>query len=491
LSNEISSSGSTFAETIHVMQRKEFIKLTALGLASLPFYSFSKNKEEELFDVVIIGAGLSGLTAARVLAKANKKILVLEAQERVGGRTWSLPVGQNDFIDVGGQWIGKGHDRMYQLVAEAGLKTFPTFTEGKSILRKSSENHEYKGDTPPLGLFALVATQKVLNRFDKAAARISLEAPWQSPNALAMDNQSLSSWIDETISNAKARTLMKRMAEGELCQSVEDVSLLQALSSARATGSLRQAEKVEDGALRDRIFGGAQDVSHFLHRELKDAVKLNCPVSFVRQELGYLLVGNKDFSVRTKKLIVTAPLPVVKKIQFMPELPREKQLLINSMEMGTVIKVHAVYASPFWRARRFNGSSTCLDEVVELSVDNSISGSERGIITSLIHAGRAKRLLKLSDQERKEVLINAYANLFGEQARQPILYHDYSFTNNPWIGGAYSGYFKKGIFSKYGEHLTKPCGDIHWAGTETSTLFKGFMEGAVLSGERVAKEILG
>jgi monoamine oxidase len=474
------------------MQRKKFIKLTALGLASLPFYSFTKTtrKEGELYDAVIIGAGLSGLTAARRLAQANKKILVLEAQDRVGGRTWSQPIGQADFIDVGGQWIGKGHDRMYQLVAEAGLKTFPTFIQGKSILRKNSENKTYKGDTPPLGLFALLATQKALNKFDRAASAISLEAPWRSVNALIMDNQSLGSWIDETISNKKARTLMKRMAEGELCRSVEDVSLLQALSAANATGSFKQAEKVEEGALRDRILGGAQGVSHFLHSQLKGFVKLNCPVSFVKQLNDYMLVGNEDFSIRTKKAIVTAPMPVVKKIQFTPELPMEKQMLINSMEMGTVLKCHAVYATPFWRAIGLNGSSTCFDEPVELSVDNSVPGSEKGIITSLIHADRAKSLLKLSDQERKEIVLNTYANLFGEQARQPILYHDYSFTNNPWIGGAYSGYFKNGIFSKYGEYVVKPRGNIHWAGTETSTLFKGFMEGAVLSGERVAMEIL-
>jgi monoamine oxidase len=472
------------------MQRKEFLKLTALGLASLPFYSFTKNNEDELYDVVIVGAGLSGLTAARRLTKANKKILVLEAQDRVGGRTWSQPIGENDFMDVGGQWIGKGHDSMYRLVAEAGLKTFPTYTNGKSILRKNSENKIYSGDTPPLGLFALLATQKAMNRLDNASSALSLESPWQAPNAIPLDNISIGSWIDETISNKNARTLIKRMAEGELCQSVENVSALQAFAAANATGSFKQAEKVEDGALRDRILCGAQGVSHFLHRQLKDVVKLNCPVSFVKQLEHYLLIGNESFSVRAKKVIITAPLPVVKRIHFTPALPKEKQILIDSMEMGTVTKCHAVYAKPFWRAQGLNGSSTCLDEVVELTVDNSVPSSEKGIITSLIHADRAKSLLKLSDQERKQVLLNAYADLFGEQALHPLLYHDYSFTNNPWIGGAYSGFFKKGIFSRYGEHIAKPYGNIHWAGTETSSLFKGFMEGAVLSGERVAMELI-
>lgn len=481
-------------QTLHKknMQRKDFIKITGLALASLPLSSFSlfRSEEDELYDVVIIGAGLSGLNAARLLAKAGKKILVLEAQDRVGGRTWSQPIGQNDFIDIGGQWIGKGHDYMYQLVREAGLKTFPTFTDGKSILRRNSNNDFYKGEIPPLGLFALLATQKALNKFDKMASTISLDSPWLSDNATQMDNQSLGSWIDETVSNTKARTLIKRMAEGELCQTVEEVSLLQALSSAKATGSFRQAEKVEDGALRDRIYGGAQGVSNFLYNQLKNSIKLNTPVSFVKQLENHIELGNETYSVKAKKVIITVPLAVAKNIKFSPELPIEKQILIDAMEMGTVIKTHAVYSTPFWRNQRLNGSSMCFDEVVELSIDNSVQGSEKGIISSLIHANRAKDLLKLSSDERKEILLKAYTNLFGEQAMRPIFYHDYSFTNNPWIGGAYSGHFKNGVFSKYGAFVAKPFGNIHWAGTETSTLFKGFMEGAVLSGERVVKEIL-
>ena len=471
------------------MNRKDFIKITGLALASLPFSAFRLDGNE-LYDVVIVGAGLSGLNAARLLAKAGKKILVLEAQDRVGGRTWSQTIGQNDFIDIGGQWIGKGHDYMYKLVAEAGLKTFPTFTDGKSILRSNNTNDSYKGEVPPLGLFALLATQKALNKFDKMASTVSLEAPWLSDKATEMDNQSLGSMIDKTISNEKARTLVKKMAEGELCQSVESVSLLQALSSAKATGSFKQSGKVENGALRDRIYGGAQGVCTFLYNQMLNSVKLSTPVTFINQFENHIELGNEIYSVKAKKVIITVPFPIVKNIKFSPELPIEKQMLINAMEMGTVIKIHAIYSTPFWRNQGLSGNSICLDEVVELSVDNSIPGSEKGIITSLITANRAKGLLKLKDEERKEILLKSYSNLFGEQALNPIFYHDYSFTNNPWIGGAYSGYYKNGIFSKYGAFIAKPFSNIHWAGTETSTLFKGFMEGAVLSGERVAEEVL-
>jgi monoamine oxidase len=316
------------------MQRKDFIKTTLLGLATIPFYSFLKTKdfEDEVYDVVIVGAGLSGLNAARILAKAGKKILVLEAQDRVGGRTWSEPIGEKDFIDIGGQWIGKGHDQMYRLVAEAGLKIFPTYMQGKSILRLNKANDLFKGETPPLGIFTLLAAQKALNHIDKAAAKISLEKPWLANNAQRLDEQSLAHWIDKTISNKKARTVIKRMAEGELCYNAEDISMLQVLSSAKATGSLKQAGKVEEGALRDRIMGGAQGVSSFMYSQLKDSVKLNCPVSFVLQTDNFIVVGNYNFSVKTKKVIITAPLPVVKNIKFTPELPTEKQILIWKWE---------------------------------------------------------------------------------------------------------------------------------------------------------------
>lgn len=473
------------------MKRIQFLKAASAGLAALPFTSFADVlSEDELYDVVIVGAGLSGLTAAKRLAEANKNILVLEAQDRVGGRTWSQPVGENDFIDIGGQWIGKGHEKMYRLVEEAGLKTFPTYTSGKNILRTNGINRFYRGENPPIGLRALLAAQKGINRFDKAAASLSIDTPWLTRNVRRLDELSLGDWIDQTISNTIARNLVKRTAEGELCQSVYEISLLQALASARATGSLKQAEKIEGGALQDRIYGGAQGVSHYLYRKVKPRVRLNYPVSSVQQFQDHLLVSNNHFSVKTKKLILAVPLAAIRKILFTPSLSHEKQQLINSMTMGTVVKTHAVYARPFWRLRGLSGASLCLDEVVELTLDNSVHGSQRGILASLIHADRAKTLLDLSSSERKEKILTMYVNLFGSEASQPMIFHDYSFTNNPWIGGAYSGYYQKGLFSTYGEHIARPEGNIHWAGTETSTKFRGFMEGAVLSGERVADEIL-
>jgi len=472
------------------MKRKDFIKLTSLGILATPFLSYTKSIEREWYDVAIIGAGLSGLTAARMLHEGGKKIIVLEAQDRVGGRTWSQPIGQNSFIDIGGQWIGKGHERMYQLAAEAGIKTFPTYTTGKSIFRQEGENKIIKGSTPPLGLWSLLASQKMVNRFDYAASKMSLDAPWSYPDAAVMDQLSLGEWIDQTTVNQKARMLMKLAAEGELCMPAENISLLQALSAAKATGSLKQAEKVEGGALQDRMHGGAQGISKFLYEKVKGSVKLNCPVTFVNHSQEYVQVGNNDFSIRAKQLIITAPFSVVKNISFTPELPIEKQLLINSMTMGKVIKCHMVYSNPFWREEELNGSSTTLDENVELTVDNSVPGSEQGILTSLIHANRAEALLKFSAEDRKKIVLDSYVNLFGESARTPLDYHEYSFTENPWIGGAYSGHYANGIFSKYGAHIGKPTGRIHWAGTETSHLFKGFMEGAVLSGERVAREMI-
>ena len=471
------------------MQRKEFIKISALGIASIPFGSIGKFGNEK-FDVAIVGAGLSGLTAARMLSNAGKNVIVLEAQDRVGGRTWSNSLDNRAFIDIGAQWIGNNHTSMYKLAEEAGIKTFPTYNNGINIWMENGKIKTYRGETPPIGLFALLSANTNINRFDKIAAGIDPTQPWMVENAKVMDNMSLGSWVDQEVKNAKARKLIKRIAEGELCTSTYDVSLLQALSSAKATGSLKQAESVENGALRDRIEGGAQGISEYLYNQIKSAVKLNCPVTLIEQTDDGMKLGNLSYSLMAQKVIITAPSPTVKNIRFTPELPTEKQMLINNMIMGKVVKCHAVYDTPFWREKGLSGTSFALDEVVDLSVDNSCPGSSNGILASLIHAERAEHLLKLKPEDRKQEVLEAYAKRFGEQARKPIFYHDYSFTDNQWIGGAYTGFFKNGIFSTYGSYLNKPNGNIHWAGTETSTYFKGFMEGAVLSGERVAKEIL-
>jgi monoamine oxidase len=474
------------------MQRRAFIRSTALGFASLPWLSFSQGPQthQQEYDVLVVGAGLSGLTAARRLIRSGLKVLVLEAQDRVGGRTWSRALEGNTFIDIGGQWIGKGHDSMYRLAKEAGIATFPTYTSGRNLWLRNGKIRTYKGETPPIGLFGLLRLGKALRKFEKMTELLDPLQPWNAVKAREYDRISLGEWMDQNIGNKPSLQLMKRLAEGELCTSTYEVSLLQAAAAARSTGSFQQAESVEDGALQDRLQGGAQGICQFLYDQIPSSVRLNCPVDFIRQDKDGVTAGNKELSYRAQKVIITAPLPVVKNITFTPALPFEKQMLINHMEMGKVIKCHAVYETPFWREKGLSGASFSPDEIVDLSVDNSTPGSSRGILASLIHADRAEYLMAMTAGKRRDYILTTYANRFGKQALSPIDYHDYSYTSNPWIGGAYTGFFKEGIYSEYGSHLATPCGNLHWAGTETSPYFKGFMEGAVLSGERVAEEIL-
>lgn len=475
------------------MNRKEFLRLGALGFAALPLLSLSQTQPPEgpEFDVAIVGAGLSGLSAAALLSRSGLRVVVLEAQDRVGGRTWSQPIGRDSFIDIGGQWIGKGHDSMYRLAREAGIATFPTYTTGRHTWQQEGRMKRYKGENPPVGLLGLLRLAKGGRKFDKLTQQVDPLRPWDMENAAQLDRISLGDWLDENIRDEKSARIFKRIAEGELCTSTHRISMLQALSSARATGSFQQAESTEGGALQDRLQGGAQGICNFLHGQIRSAVRLNCPVSFVEQSGDGLRLGNRDYALRARKAIITAPLSVVRKIDFSPGLPPAKRSLIESMEMGEVVKCHAVYASPFWREAGLSGQSFSVEGTVELSVDNSAYGSSEGILASLIHADRAELMMGMGPEERKQLVLAAYADWFGPRALEPIGYHDYSFTDNPWIGGAYTGFFGEGVFSENGSQIAKPTGHVHWAGTETSAYFKGFMEGAVLSGERAAAEVIG
>ena len=150
-------------------------------------------------DVVVVGAGLSGLAAARRLTAAGAEVTVLEARDRVGGRTERLVLDDGTPLELGGQWLGEGHTRMYDLVAELGLETFPTYNdEGELLLDlvdKRSRLAPHKGATPKISPFALADLARGLARFERLASGVDLQRPWRTPRAEQLDGQTWESWI--------------------------------------------------------------------------------------------------------------------------------------------------------------------------------------------------------------------------------------------------------------------------------------------------------
>ena len=147
----------------------------------------------ERADVVVVGAGLSGLCAARKLRAEGASVRVAEARDRVGGRTWTEQIGQGTF-DVGGQWIGPGQKRLHALADELGIETFPTYTKGKKVLEVEGKVSTYKRTIPSMSVPNLIQMQGALSYLKRVRKRISPTGPMTAEGAEALDGETLETW---------------------------------------------------------------------------------------------------------------------------------------------------------------------------------------------------------------------------------------------------------------------------------------------------------
>jgi monoamine oxidase len=187
---------------------------------------------------------------------------------------------------------------------------------------------------------------------------------------------------------------------------------------------------------------------------------------------------------------VAVPPPLAGRIQYSPALPALRDQLTQRMPMGSVAKVHAVYEKPFWRDRGLNGFVLSDEKPAQTVFDNTPPSGSPGVLMAFIEASESRRLAPASsDQMRDEVLAN-FASYFGDDARKPIAFFDKRWDNDIWHRGCPVSVLPPGVLLDFGTAIRAPVGRVHWAGTETSTYWTGYMDGAVRSGERAAREVL-
>src|SRR5215475_2605374 len=267
---------------------------------------------ERMGHVVVVGAGLAGLAAARRLVALGHEVTVVEARERVGGRTEGLVLDDGTPLELGGQWLGEGHIRMHQLVGELGLSTFRTWNdEGQLLLElqgKRSTVKPHKGAVPRISPFALADLTQGLLRFARLAARTDLERPWLTPGAEVLEGQTWESWIRRNLRTKAGRAYFHVACEAVWAADASDVSLLHALFYAHSNADLETLLAVDRGAQKDRVTGGSVLVAETMAAALGDRVVLGRPVRQVSQDGGGVRVTARDGSqYRGDAAIVTLP----------------------------------------------------------------------------------------------------------------------------------------------------------------------------------------
>ncbi len=443
-------------------------------------------------DVVIVGAGLAGLAAAARVEAAGQSVVVLEARDRVGGRVLNEEIGFGEIVEIGGQWVGPQQTRILELIAELGLETHKSYDDGASLFERRGRLRSYRGTIPKVSPLALAETGAALARLDRMARSIDPERPWDADRAERWDGQTFATWMRRAVRTPTARDLLRLGIWAVWAAEPEDLSLLHVLFYIRSAGSFNTLLDTAGGAQDSRVVGGTQLIALGLAERLDDPVHLSSPVRRIAvPDAGGVTVEFDGGSARARRAIVAMPPLLAGRIVYEPALPAVRDGLTQRMAQGSVVKCMAIYPEPFWRAEGLSGQATSADGPVSVTYDNSPPGGSPGVMLAFLEAGAARRAADLPQVERRALVLACLERFFGPRAADPDRYVDKAWAADPWSRGCYGGFMGPGAWRENGIALREPVGPIHWAGAETATIWNGYMEGAIRSGERAAAAALG
>ena len=445
-------------------------------------------------DVAVIGAGLAGLTAARELERAGYSVAVLEARDRVGGRLLNHPIaGTDNVVEVGGQWVGPTQTEVLALADELGLERYPTWTRGENLVDWNGKMVRYKSSIPKINPAILADVAQAQARLERLARKVDPERPWAARKAAQWDSRTFASWISANTATSGAATLLEIATEAVWAAEPADLSLLHVLFYVSAAGSFENLIGTEGGAQQDRIAGGSQLLAIRLAEQLDGPLLLDHPVHQVDHgERGVVVhAGGVGWHVEARAVVVAIPPTLTGRIKWRPGLPAQRDQLVQRMPQGTVAKCMAVYERPFWREQGLSGQALSVAGPTRIMFDNSPADGSRGVLLGFLEGTTARELGEWEPAARQAAVLDGFGRVFGPEARRPLEYIEKLWADEEWTRGCYGCYMPPGTWTAHGKWLSRPIGPVHWAGAETATVWAGYMDGAVRSGKRAAREVAG
>ncbi len=440
-------------------------------------------------DVAIVGAGVAGLVAARELLRGGQEVLVLEARGRVGGRVLNAELPGGAPVEVGGQWVGPGQDRVLRLIDELGLTTFPTYTAGRHIAELGHRRTTYRGRIPRLSPLLLADIAQGQWRLDRAARAVPPQEPWLAEHAERLDGQTFATWLRRHLHTAGGRAFMRLVTQAVFAAEPEELSALWVCSYLAAAGGLDALINTGGGAQQDRIVGGSGRIALSLAEQLGDRVILDAPVTDVDWNADDVRLRAAGTDVRARRAIVAVPPPLAARIRYHPGLPADRDQLLQRMPMGRVVKVNAVYDEPFWRTRGLSGQANSDHRPLGTVLDNTPPEGRPGVLVGFLEGRHADAASRLTPADRRRQVQADLAGYFGPAAGDPIAYLEQDWAAEEYTRGCYGAFATPLTLSRFGPALRQPIGPLHWAGTETATRWTGYIDGAVESGHRAAHEV--
>ena len=482
------------------LTRRQLVRAGAAGAALLATGAAparAARSRTRHVDVCVIGAGLSGLAAARALVAADRTVAVLEARDRVGGRTLNASLPGGHVTELGGEFAGPTQTHILALAKAVGVKTFPTYNTGSSVEIAGGARSLYPAVPGiPTDPEVLAGLAKVLE-LDALAKQAGVAAPWKAKKAREWDRITLGQWVDANIASPKARAILAAASQAIWGADPAEMSLLYALHYIAAAGDSRHPGgflrliNTAGGAQEQRFVGGSQVIAERVADRLGKRVVLRAPVRTIAQADDGVGILADTFSVHARQVIVAVPPALAARIAFLPKLPQGKRRLLKGFVGGSMAKVEAVYPTPFWRAAGLSGQGVADVGPANTIFDNSPPDGSLGVLLGFVAGSSYRAWAGLPADQRRAQALGSFAAFLGDQqAASPTEYFEKNWAKETWSRGCPVAHLPVGLLSRYGPWLRRPVGRVHFAGSETSDYWIGYMDGAVRAGQRAASEVI-
>ena len=443
-------------------------------------------------DVAIIGAGFSGLTAAAEIKRAGHSVRIFEARDRAGGRVKAGSIaGQS--IDLGGMWIGTTQNRLRALADGQGRQTYPTSLDGQAVIEMLGKQVRCAREdfAPALPLLTKLEYLWIERRIAAMVATVPADDPTKAPKAHEWDSQSLGEWMRRNVRTKGLYATLSIAVGSIFCTEPDQISLLHFLFYLRSAGGLNALMSSEiGGAQHMAVVGGLHQIASQMAADLEGDIRYNTPVRDIEWQGDHVRLVTADGQHLAKRVIIAMAPPLAGRIVFTPPLPHARDALQQRMPMGSVIKVWIAYATPFWRADGKNGMVASDIAGFSICFDVTPAPDGPGLLVGFFDASAATAWSGQSVEARKAEVLSVLARTLGDAARAPIDYVENDWTTEAWSHGCYGAYAPPGVWTRFGAALRAPIGPLHWAGTEAATIWSGYIEGAIQSGERAAAEVI-
>ena len=397
-------------------------------------------------------------------------------------------------MDVGGQWIGRGHDRLRALAHAAGAATRPQHVAGRKLLQLSTDApgrvRSYSGLIPDVSLPALAELHMAIRSLNRQSAQIDPAAPWEAAKADQLDARTLADWARRRFRTRGAREVFDMAVRATMTAEPSALSFLHFLFYCASNDGFESLTETTDGAQAEVVDGGMPQLAEHLAQQLAVPVQYESPVLAVTQDERQVAVTTRSGTFKASQLVVTVPPPLIGRIDWTPALPVARARVAAQSPMGSVIKAVVAYDRPFWRDVGLSGEAVSHRLPFNTVFDASWPPEQGGALVGFFDGAPALEFADAPQDVRRRAVVDSLVEYFGQQAAHPTGYADYNWLADPWAQGCYVGVMPPGLLTSVGRSLRQPAGRIHWAGTETARQWVGYIEGALESGERVAGEVL-